>query len=101
MAFLPVTYEEMKEGVEYAHSLGKKIYCTVNIMPKNSEIDALIEHLKKLDEVGVDAVLVSDLGVLALVKKYTNLAIHISTQANTTNYAACNMWEELGYLRLK
>ena len=94
------TYEEMKEGVEYAHSLGKKIYCTVNIMPKNSEIDALIEHLKKLDEVGVDAVLVSDLGVLALVKKYTNLAIHISTQANTTNYAACNMWEELGAERV-
>src|SRR5574337_944822 len=51
------TYEEMKEGVEYAHSLGKKIYCTVNVMPKNSEIDALIEHLKRLDEVGVDAVL--------------------------------------------
>ena len=49
-----------------------------------SEIDALIEHLKRLDEVGVDAVLVSDLGVLSLVKKYTNLAIHISTQANTT-----------------
>ena len=94
------TYEEMKEGVEYAHSLGKKIYCTVNIMPKNSEIDALIEHLKRLDEVGVDAVLVSDLGVLALVKKYTNLAIHISTQANTTNYAACNMWEELGAERV-
>ena len=51
-------------------------------------MDTLIEHLKKLDEVGVDAVLVSDLGVLALVKKYTNLNIHISTQANTTNYEA-------------
>ncbi|MGL4773410.1 MAG: peptidase U32 family protein [Clostridium sp.] len=94
------SYEEIKEGVEFAHSLGKKIYCTVNVMPRSSEMEELKTYLVKLDELGVDGVIVSDLGVLRTVKKNTNLPIHISTQANTINYESCNMWEDLGAERV-
>ena len=94
------SFEDIKEGAEFAHNLGKKLYCTVNVMPRNEELDKLPEFLKKLEETNVDAVLVSDLGVLSMVKKYTNLPIHISTQANTINYEACNMWETLGAERV-
>lgn len=94
------TFEEIKEGAELAHSLGKKIYCTLNVMPRNEGLDKIPPFLKELEEAGVDAVLVSDLGVLGMVKKHSNLAIHISTQANTLNYEACNMWETLGAERV-
>lgn len=69
-------------------------------MPRNEELDKLPEFLKQLEKTKVDAVLVSDLGVLSIVKKYTNLPIHVSTQANTINYEACNMWEALGAERV-
>ena len=94
------TFEEIKEGAELAHSLGKKIYCTVNVMPRNEGIEKLPEFLKSLEEAKVDAVLVSDLGVFRTVQKYTNLPIHISTQANTVNYEGCNMWHDLGAERV-
>ena len=94
------TYEDIKEGAKIAHELGKKIYCTVNVMPRNEELEKLPEFLKKLEEAKVDAVLVSDLGVFSIVKKHTNIPIHISTQANTVNYEACNMWRELGAERV-
>ena len=94
------TFEEIKEGAELAHSLGKKIYCTVNVMPRNEGIEKLPEFLKSLEEAKVDAVLVSDLGVFRTVQKHTNLPIHISTQANTVNYEGCNMWHDLGAERV-
>lgn len=94
------SFEDMKEGAELAHSLGKKLYCTVNIMPRSEEIDRLPEFFKKLEEANIDAVLVSDLGVFSVVKKHTSLPIHISTQANTVNYAAVNMWGEMGAERV-
>lgn len=94
------SFEDIKEGAEFAHNLGKKLYCTVNVMPRNEELDKLPEFLKQLEKANVDAVLVSDLGVLSMVKKYTKLPIHISTQANTINYEACNMWEALGAERV-
>lgn len=94
------SFEEMKEGAKIAHSLGKKMYCTVNVMPRSEELDKLPDFLKQLEEAKIDAVLVSDLGVFSMVKKHTNLPIHISTQANTINYEACNMWETLGAERV-
>lgn len=94
------TIEDIKEGANYAHKLGKKLYCTVNVMPRNKELDLLPKFLKDLEEAKVDAVLVSDLGVLSMVKKYTTLPIHISTQANTINYEACNVYESLGAERV-
>lgn len=94
------TFEDMKEGAELAHSLGKKMYCTVNIMPRSEEIDRMPEFFKKLEEANIDAVLVSDLGVFSVVKQHTNLPIHISTQANTVNYAAVKLWGEMGAERV-
>ncbi|MGL4850382.1 MAG: peptidase U32 family protein, partial [Clostridium sp.] len=93
-------FEEIKEGAKIAHSLGKKMYCTINVMPRNEGLDKIPPFLKQLEEAEVDAVLVSDLGVLGMVKKHTNLPIHISTQANTMNYEACNVWESLGAERV-
>ena len=94
------SYEEMTEGVKIAREYGKKMYCTVNIMPRNSDLEGLAEHLKQLEKVGIDAVLVSDLGVYSLVKQHTNLPIHVSTQANTVNHEACNIWHQLGAERV-
>lgn len=94
------SFEEIKEGAEFAHKLGKKIYCTINIMPRSNELDRLATFLKELEEAKVDAVLVSDLGVFSLVKEHSNLPIHVSTQANTVNYAACNMWHTMGAERV-
>lgn len=93
-------FEEIKEGARIAHSLGKKMYCTINVMPRNEGLDKLPPFLKQLEEAKVDAVLVSDLGVLGIVKKHTKLPIHVSTQANTMNYEACNIWEQLGAERV-
>lgn len=94
------SFEEIKEGAEFAHKLGKKIYCTINVMPRSNELDKLKGFLNELEEAKVDAVLVSDLGVFSLVKEHSNLPIHISTQANTVNYAACNMWHSMGAERV-
>lgn len=94
------TYDDIVEGAKIAHSLGKKLYSTVNVMPRNEELKKLPEFLEKLSEAGVDAVLVSDLGVFSIVKKYSKIPIHISTQANTINYEACNMWHSLGAERV-
>lgn len=94
------SFEEIKEGAEFAHKLGKKLYCTINVMPRSNELDKLKGFLNELEEAKVDAVLVSDLGVFSLVKEHSNLPIHISTQANTVNYAACNMWHSMGAERV-
>lgn len=94
------TFDDIKEGVEFAHERGKKIYCTVNVMPRSKDLEKLKEYLIEIDKLGVDGVIISDLGVLRMVKKYTKLPIHISTQANTINYEGCNMWEDLGAERI-
>lgn len=93
--------EEMAEMVKYAHSFGKKVYVTVNIFAHNDDINKLPDYLLSLEKVGVDAILVSDLGVWAIAKKVIpNMPLHVSTQANTTNYAAVQAWESLGAARV-
>ena len=74
-------------AVNYAHNLGKKVYVTVNIFANNDDIDALGSYFKYLERIGADAAIVSDLGVLAVARENApDLPIHISTQANNTNY---------------
>ena len=93
--------EEMKEGIEFAHSLGKKVYVTANIFAKNSDLDEAKEYFKFLQEVGADAVLISDMGMLSLCREVApNLAIHLSTQANTTNVQAVKFYKNLGVKRV-
>lgn len=93
--------ETMQEGVDYAHSLGKKVYVTVNITAHNSDMQGIEEYLKELSEIGPDAIIVSDPGVFMLAKRVApNLELHVSTQANSTNYATCNFWYEQGAKRV-
>ncbi len=92
--------EEILQAVEFTHALNKKIYAAVNIFAHNADLDALADYLKSLDSAGVDAILVSDLGVLTLARELTNLKIHISTQANVTNWRAAKFFCELGATRI-
>ena len=95
------TYEELKEAVDFAHARGKKVYVTVNIFPHNSDMEKLPEYLRYLQEINVDALLVADLGVFMLCRKLIpNMELHISTQANNTNWATVNAWKELGAKRV-
>ena len=94
------TDDELKIAVDFAHSMNKKIYVAVNIFAHNDDIEELKNFLKFLDDIKVDAVLISDLGVFSLAKELTNLEIHISTQANITNYKTVEMWKNLGASRV-
>ncbi len=93
--------EELAEAVKFAHNLGKKVYVTVNIFPHNSDIAKLPEYLAFLDSIRVDAILVADLGIFTMAKEYApHVELHISTQANNTNWAAVNAWADLGASRV-
>lgn len=95
------TNEEMEEAVKKVHELNKKAYVTLNIYAHNKDFDGLEEYLKFLEKIKVDAVLVSDLGILSFIKEKTpNLPIHISTQANTTNKFSVAFYEKLGAERV-
>lgn len=95
------TEEELKEGVEFAHSLQKKAYVTVNIFPHNDDLPALPDYIRFLSDCNVDAVIIADLGVYRIIKEVApNLPIHISTQANNTNWSSVLFWQELGVSRV-
>jgi putative protease len=93
--------EQLKKACDMAHSKGVKVYLTCNTVPRNNEIDSLPGFLEESAECGVDAFIISDLGVMALAKKYTpDVDIHISTQAGITNYASANQWYDFGATRI-
>lgn len=93
--------EDLKEAADYAHSLNKKIYVTVNIIFHNEDLKGLIEYLKKLAEIKVDAVIVSDLAVVNIIKDNNiDLEVHLSTQASTLNNYAAKFWKDLGVTRI-
>ena len=93
--------DELVEAVNYAHNLGKKIYITVNIVAHNNDFTGLAEYLKYLQEINVDAVIVSDIGIMGYVKEFApNLDIHVSTQANITNKYTAKSFVDMGAKRL-
>lgn len=95
------TNEELKKAVEFVHSRGKKIYVTCNIIPHNEDLVNLEEYLKFLESIHVDAIIVADLGIFHLAKKVApKLELHISTQANTTNYLTTEFWKDQGAARV-
>ena len=95
------TPEQIKEAVEYAHSLGKKIYVTVKIFPSDEDFQYLPDYLRYLESIDVDAVLIADPGIFRLCREVApNLSIHVSTQANTTNWSAVRFWKECGAERV-
>ncbi|NLH45649.1 MAG: U32 family peptidase [Acholeplasmataceae bacterium] len=92
---------EIKEAVEFAHSLGKKVYVTVNIFAHNEDIAELPEYLLSLEKAGVDALLISDFGVWNIARQVVPaMPLHVSTQANTCNWAAAEAWKNLGAERV-
>lgn len=91
------TIEQIKEGVEFAHERGKRVFVTINMIPHNDDFVGFEEYLKDLESVNVDAFILSDPGVLDVVKEVTpNMEIHLSTQANNTNYRSAKFWEKQG-----
>ena len=95
------TREEMQEALYFAHKRGKKVYVTVNIFARNADLPAVSEYFGFLEEAGADAVIVTDPGLIAICKKTApKLEIHLSTQANTTNYAAVGFWADQGVKRV-
>ena len=92
---------ELRAACELAHGMNRKIYLTCNILPRNSELDALPDFLAYAQECGVDAFIIADLGVLEAAKRYApGVARHVSTQAGVTNYAAANALYRLGASRV-
>ena len=95
------TEEELAEAVQFCHSRGVKLYVTVNVMPHTEEYIALDDHLRYLEAIGVDAVIVSDIGVVMRLKEVApSLELHISTQASAVSAQACNAWHSLGAKRV-
>ena len=95
------TPEEMAEAVNYCHARGVKVYVTVNTLPRDEEMALLPAYLSSLDEMGVDALILADLGVLTLAKKHApHCQIHISTQTSIVNAQAAAAWHELGASRV-
>lgn len=97
------TIETLKEGIEFAHERGAKVYLTFNVFPHESQIEEIKKILKNIKEIlkNIDGVIVSDLGMFSLVKKHLpKIEIHISTQANTLNSEAIKVWGELGAKRV-
>lgn len=93
--------EDMKEGIEFAHERGKKVYLTANILPHNSDIDEFREYIKEIRPLGFDAVLVADLGMFSLMRELApEIPVHISTQANNVNYQSATMWHKMGASRV-
>ena len=94
------TFEELKEGVSFAHNLGKKVYVTVNIVLHNKEGKDLLEYLKKIEKTNCDAIIVSDPYIVDTALKNTSLEVHLSTQQSTMNYEACKFFYEQGVTRV-
>ena len=92
---------DLKKACELAHSLGRKVHLTCNILPHNSELSALPDFLAYAQECGVDAFIIADLGIFEAAKKYApKVARHISTQAGVTNYATANVLYNMGASRV-
>ena len=90
------TLDEIKEGVEFAHKLNKKVHVTCNIVMHNNDVEPLKEYLIALDKIGVDAIITSSLHMVKVAKEFTSLEVHISTQQSILNTEAVNLFKSLG-----
>lgn len=93
--------EELRKAVNYAHNKGVKVYLTCNVLPRNNEMDKLPQFLQDSADAGVDAFIISDIGVFNQAKKYApDVDIHVSTQAGIVNYMTANTFYEMGASRV-
>lgn len=96
-----LTLDEMREGVTFAHDRGKRCYLTINIFAHNEDIQPLTEYLNQIKSIDIDAFIVSDPGIIDLIQEIIpDAEIHLSTQANMTNYRTANFWHKMGVKRL-
>jgi len=94
-------YDSFKEAIEYTHSLGKKIYVTINGFPFNNQLPALKKHIKKISDMNPDALIVSTPGVIKLAKDTApDIPLHLSTQANVLNYLDAEVYHDMGVERI-
>ncbi len=94
------TAEELREGVEFAHERGTLVYVVLNSFLHDKDLEELPEFLHLLSELSVDAVIVSDLGVITEIQKHSNLVIHLSTQASCLNVESAKLWKKMGVTRI-
>ena len=95
------TIDELKEGLEYAHSRGKKVHVTLNVIPHNEDLVGIEEYITELYEIGVDAVLIADPGIMSIASAVApELEIHLSTQASNLNYKSALFWHKVGVKRI-
>lgn len=93
--------EDMREGIKFAHERNVKVYVTANILAHNSDLDGVEEYFKQLKELKPDALIISDPGIFTIAKEILpEIELHISTQANNTNYKTYNFWYKLGAKRV-
>ncbi len=96
-----LSLEDFEEGARYAHRHGARVYVTLNVLPRNNEVAAIREYIGQLKDTGVDALIVTDLGVMMTARAVApGLELHVSTQAGVTNYGAANALYELGARRV-
>ena len=96
-----LTNEEIKEGIAFAHEHGVKVYITANILAHNDDLAGVEAYFGELKEIGPDALIISDPGVFAIARRVIpDMEIHISTQANNTNYGTYRFWYDLGAKRV-
>ena len=95
------TNDEIREGISFAHNRGVKVYITANIFAHNRDLPGVEEYFRQLRTIGPDALIISDPGVFAIARRVLpDMEIHISTQANNTNYGTYLFWHELGAKRV-
>ncbi len=96
-----ITFDNLKQAIDLAHSLGAKAYLTLNIFAFNNDIENLEKSMPTIKKANPDAIILSDLGIFKVVKKHLqDTPIHVSTQTNTLNYEAVNFWKDLGAKRV-
>lgn len=92
--------QAMIDAVEYAHKNGVRVHITMNIVPHDNDLDGIEDYLKFLDDIEVDALIISDPGIFMKAKELTDIDLHISTQASVTNTDTVNFWYKMGAKRV-
>lgn len=93
--------DELNEGIEFAHSRGKKVYLTMNIIPHNEDFEDMPQYIRQAKQIGVDAIIFSDPGIFDLIKQEApEMELHLSTQANNTNWRSAAFWHRQGVKRV-
>ena len=93
--------KDLEDGLKYAHARGKKVYVTVNVFPHNDDLTGIEDYLRGLQDMGVDALIVSDPGIISIARETVpELELHLSTQANTVNWKTAEFWYRQGVKRI-